>query len=703
MRRSLRPITPELDKDSLLKELSDAVLVSTKEGNLLYFNPSFPKILGYSKETIEKKNLAIDLVDRDLEWKALISLMEQGGIVQDYEIRLKRADGGLACCTVSASNLRDTKGKLIGLAMVVRDITTRKGVENELREKAYRIDVMNKIAKLTATEQDSRMQSLVKVSAELRKIIDFDAIAVGVTEENGRHVEILAPSGDDKMTARTLGKIPFEGSIVEKLRFGKNALVIGKEASKRQFTEYSVMNMNGIESILSVPLASRGRIIGSINVCSAKPNAYDLEAADVMQMVADQVSGLIDNMILLTSLETKIKLQDALVKTGLELQKASTTKEIYAAIATNIRNVVDFIDLSFYVVDWSERMIHPVYATGEYADEVMANPGTVEEGVVGSVARTGQAEFTDDIDSDPRVADIPGVPKEHNTMLAIPLYGPEGVIGVLELYRPKGQVFTISDLEAGKLFAQQASVALSCSNLVSKLQEAKKEIEMLNDLMFHDINNFNFATLNYVQLIASSGELGSENKAHLEKSLHLIKQTAELIESVKKLTKIGIMDPKDFVTIDLVEVLRKIVSGVENSNPGKGLEVSLSLPESAPVVANKLVEELYFNLISNAVKYDPHEKIEIEIKCEKVIESGKAFWRVCISDHGAGVPDSKKGQLFQKHVRLKPDLNVAGSGMGLSICRALADKFGGRVWVEDRVPGKYEFGAKFCTVLPSAK
>jgi len=54
-------------------------------------------------------------------------------------------------------------------------------------------------------------------------------------------------------------------------------------------------------------------------------------------------------------------------------------------------------------------------------------------------------------------------------------------------------------------------------------------------------------------------------------------------------------------------------------------------------------------------------------------------------------------------VRLKPDPNTPGTGLGLSICRALTDKFGGRIWVEDRVHGKSELGAKFCVVLPAAK
>jgi PAS domain S-box-containing protein len=693
----------DTEKESLLAGLSDGVFVCTKDGVILYSNPAFSSILGYAPDELKDKNIAKDLVERNLEWRAMISLLEQGSLVEDYEIKFRGADGGIVCASISASNLRDQQGVLIGIAAVLRDITTRKGLENELRDKAYRIDVMNKIAKASATETDVRKKALVNISSELRKLMNFELLTLGITEENGRHVEVIASDHADGASSKSIGFVTFEGSIVEKLKFTQGPLIVGRDAGKRPFSELTVMDASGYSSMLCVPLASRGRTVGSLNIYHSKPNEYNIDSSEILQTVADQVAGLIDNMVLLDSLEKKIRLQDALVNTGVELQKAITNLQIYAAIANSLHEVVYYTELSFYMVDWPKKTIYPVYASGDYKDEVMASAGSIDEGVVGSVAKSGKAEFMDDVDADPRVSGIPGTPEEHNSMLAIPLSGPEGVIGVLELYRPRGRVFTVSDLEAGKLFAQQASIALSNAQTMLKLQEAKKEIELLNDLMFHDINNFNFATLNYIQMIAGSKDVPAEHKMYLEKSLHLIRQTAELIENVKKLTKIGVMNTQDFVPIDLAQVLKKIVSGLENSFPGRSISVNMNLPESCNVLANNLVEELFVNLLSNSVKYDPNQEIEIDISCEKVVEDGKNVWKVAISDRGNGIPDDKKSVLFQKYVRLKPDPKISGTGLGLSICRALTDKFGGRIWVEDRVPGKSELGARFCVMLPAAK
>ncbi len=692
-----------IDKVELLTGLSDGIVVCTKEGDIVYSNPAFARILGRSQDDIKTTNLAKDLVDRNIEWKAMVSMLDQGGLVEDYEIKFKKADGSRICASISASLMRDAAGQLVGIAIVLRDITTRKRIEHDLRDKAFRIDVINKIARVSATDPDVRRHALVHISSELRKLMNFDLITLGITEQNGRHVEVILPDLEKPDTSSSLGTVPFEGSIVEEIKFNKSAIIVGKDLGKKTYTELGVVDVSRYSSMLCVSLTSRGQSIGSLNIYHPKLNEYNLETADTLQMVADQIAGLVDNLVLVSYLEKRVKLQETLVISGVGLQKAINKQQIYAAIASNLREVIGYTELSIYLVDWSKRMIYPVYAVGSYADEVMASPGTVDEGVVGVVAKSGKAEFMDDVDSDPRSFDIPGVPLAHDSLLAIPLINPEGVIGVLELYRPKGHVFTNSDLEAGKLFAQQASVALSNANLVSKLQEANKEIELLNDLMFHDINNFNFATLNYIQAIAGLSEIPAEHRVYLEKSLHLIRQTAELIENVKKLTKIGIMNPEDFVPIDLSLVLRKIVSGLENSFPGKAISVKMNIPESSSVLANKLVEELFFNLLSNSVKYDPHDEVEIDIDCGKVVEENRSFWRVCICDRGNGIADDKKPILFQKYVRLKSDPNTPGTGLGLSICRALTDKFGGKIWVEDRVPGRSELGAKFCVVLPAAK
>jgi PAS domain S-box-containing protein len=698
------PDRTQIQTDALLNELLDGVFVCSKSGEFVYANPAMEKMLGYSDGRIREKNFAKDIVARELEWQALTSLMDQGSPITDYEIKLKRADGGRAVMAVSATFFRDDSGTSFGIAGVVRDISTRKGVEDDLREKAFRMDIINRIAK-AAGASNAIQNTLKGLVDDLRKLVPFEGLSLCATEEKGRHVEILVPNPEDPERARFIGKASFEGSVVEKLKYGKNAVIVEKDLARKPFSEFTLMDISKMNSFLAVPLRSRGRVIGSLNLAHSREGEYSWENADVLQVVADQLAGIIDNMMLLNSLEEKVRLHESLLESGIRLQKAVTTQQIYAAIASHLRDIVPYKDLSFYMVDRQNQVIYPVYAIGGYTDAIMDAPGGIDDGIVGHIARTGKAEFVDDVDDDPRSEQIPGLPPEHDSMLAIPLTGAEGVVSVLELYRDRGQVFSMSDLEAGLLFAQQASVALLNAQVVSKLQDAKKEIELLNDLMFHDISNYNFATMNYLENIVEAGTVSTADRSNLEKALKLMRQNSTLIENVKKLTKIGGMDPSEFTRVDLCDVLTKVTSGLAHSSPDKVISFKLDLPESggADVMANSLLDELYVNLISNAIKYDPHEEVEVDIKCSKVVTEGHVFWKTTISDRGPGIPDDMKAMLFQKYVRLKPDSTISGTGLGLSIVRALTDKFKGRVWVEDRVPGRSDQGARFCFELPAAK
>ena len=76
---------------------------------------------------------------------------------------------------------------------------------------------------------------------------------------------------------------------------------------------------------------------------------------------------------------------------------------------------------------------------------------------------------------------------------------------------------------------------------------------------------------------------------------------------------------------------------------------------------------------------------------------GKKYYEVSVADDGPGIPDDMKGQLFR---RFKGEgVKASGHGLGLYLVKTIVEDFGGRVRVEDRVPGDYTRGAKFVVLL----
>ena len=70
-----------------------------------------------------------------------------------------------------------------------------------------------------------------------------------------------------------------------------------------------------------------------------------------------------------------------------------------------------------------------------------------------------------------------------------------------------------------------------------------------------------------------------------------------------------------------------------------------------------------------------------------------------VIDRGCGIPDVEKEKIFRRFKRLKR--SKEGTGLGLSIAREIVDKYNGIIWVEDRVPGKYDEGTIFNVLFPN--
>lgn len=124
-----------------------------------------------------------------------------------------------------------------------------------------------------------------------------------------------------------------------------------------------------------------------------------------------------------------------------------------------------------------------------------------------------------------------------------------------------------------------------------------------------------------------------------------------------------------------------------------GRSVRVVLPDNLPMLHGDpvLLDQALVNLLDNAAKYSP-AGAEIEVSARA---DGSSV-AVCVSDRGPGVPADQREHVFEKFFRGPASGKVAGAGLGLAICRAIATVHGGRVWLEDRPGG----GSVFCFALP---
>jgi light-regulated signal transduction histidine kinase (bacteriophytochrome) len=107
------------------------------------------------------------------------------------------------------------------------------------------------------------------------------------------------------------------------------------------------------------------------------------------------------------------------------------------------------------------------------------------------------------------------------------------------------------------------------------------------------------------------------------------------------------------------------------------------------------LQQIFLNLIHNAVKYNDKEDIQIDIGCE---DAG-ANWKFFVRDNGPGIEPKYHDKIFVIFQTLNARDEVESRGVGLAIVKKIIEEEGGKIWVESE-KGK---GASFCFTWPKVK
>lgn len=210
----------------------------------------------------------------------------------------------------------------------------------------------------------------------------------------------------------------------------------------------------------------------------------------------------------------------------------------------------------------------------------------------------------------------------------------------------------------------------------AELKEANEETNLYLDIMSHDINNANAVSLGYTQLLLL--KLPETERKDVERIRQSILRSSGIIQNVATIRRIH-QDNIPLRTVDLDSVIRE-----EVAHYTEGLVRYEG--ERTPVLADALLPEVFSNLIGNALKFmerDGKVCIRVEDKGDKVL--------VSVEDTGPGIPDAMKETVFNRFK--KGEHRQSGKGLGLYIVRSLVERYGGTVWVDDRVEGTSEEGA----------
>jgi CheY-like chemotaxis protein len=133
--------------------------------------------------------------------------------------------------------------------------------------------------------------------------------------------------------------------------------------------------------------------------------------------------------------------------------------------------------------------------------------------------------------------------------------------------------------------------------------------------------------------------------------------------------------------------LRCVTEAVDIITPEvrrKGLDIAISVAEEVPdsLAGDQIrLRQILINLIANAVKFTDEGKVIVRVAANETTSDGKWEITFSVTNTGIGIPDDKKGLLFQifSQVDSSHTRRYSGTGLGLAICRELVELMGGRI------------------------
>jgi signal transduction histidine kinase len=238
------------------------------------------------------------------------------------------------------------------------------------------------------------------------------------------------------------------------------------------------------------------------------------------------------------------------------------------------------------------------------------------------------------------------------------------------------------------------------SGEVANLKEERTRFVRLLSVVAHDLQAPLVAVQSCISYVLEgyAGETNDEQKDWLQRSSRRIDGLLVLITDLLDIPRIELGQLKqEMAEIPLNEVINHSLEGLDIVAKKKNLQLTVELPAQSPVIygSSRRLQQVITNLTNNAINYTNEGSINI-----KLTENADEI-RVDVTDTGIGIPSKDLPRLFDEFCR-GSNVEVKGSGLGLSISKRIIIAHGGKIWAESPLleDGR---GSKFIFTIPKQK
>ena len=319
----------------------------------------------------------------------------------------------------------------------------------------------------------------------------------------------------------------------------------------------------------------------------------------------------------------------------------------------------------------------------------------LDDTFVGRAASTRTSIAVADIDEVPRDAHLTQLLRAGwRSMLAVPLVREDSILGALVVRRRRPGAFSPQIAELVETFASQSALAMQHARFFRQLERKSREVEMASRhkseflaSMSHELRTPLNAVIGFSDVLLDRvfGELTSKQEEYLEDIRDSGQHLLELLNEILDLSKIeaGKMQ-LELANTSLRETLEHGLAMVRERANRQDLSLDLTLDAGVGRCRRGLaaVHAGDREPAHNAVKFTPAGGT-IEASARRVANE----IHVSVKDSGIGIAEADQARIFDAFQQGPRTVSAAaeGTGLGLTLCKQIAELHGGRLWVESHV------------------
>jgi GAF domain-containing protein/anti-sigma regulatory factor (Ser/Thr protein kinase) len=463
-------------------------------------------------------------------------------------------------------------------------------------------------------------------------------------------IYLLQPAGERLVLKATTGLAPDSvGRAMLRLGQGLTGwaaqqgvpVAVRDAASDPRFWPLPETQEKGLRSLAAVPLTNQGRVIGAMNVQTARSHDFDEDEIELLSLIGDLAAGALEKAALYDNMQRQIQELTTLAEVSQAVTSPLYLDEMLGVVIEMATQVMGAKICSLRLVDEEGAKLIPVATRSQspaYADRP---PVQVGQGITGQVAQTTRSIAVTNVQADPRYLFRERAEREGLvSLLSVPLILRDKVIGVFNCYTNEPHTFSAKEKVFFQTLANQTALAIENARLVASVAIVRE--------MHHRVKN-NLQTIAMLLRLQMSDGPDRRAAEVLPETINRILAIAAVHETLSE-RGLRMVNVKDVLTHIAGIVVQSL------SDPSKALRVTvegdeMQLPSQAATALALATTELIQNALEHAFVGRDEGRVQVQLRDE-----GQTL-TVAVADDGVGLA----GGANSPH----------GSGLGLEIVQTL--------------------------------